>query len=176
MIFTVFFINMTTQNTNIANGTSIEEVDEKLSYEYPVLIIDDDNWMHRLITNFLRKKGLDPMSAMDPVEGIAMAIKYKPIAIYLDMVMPITSGTVLLQMLKKIEITKDIPVMAISGNFSQKLLKEAIQCGATSLISKPFTQEILEEKLAKSVNRELLKRAASSYFEKNKSTVSDTKI
>jgi PleD family two-component response regulator len=149
-------------------NTEEEKKDEKLNYEYPVLIIDDDNWMHRLISNFLRKQGLDPISALDPVEGIAAAIKYRPIAIYLDMIMPITNGTVLLQMLKRIEITSHIPVIAISGNFSQKLLKEAISFGASSFISKPFTQEILEEKLQKAIDRETLQKAATKYFEKKK--------
>lgn len=157
------------------NPQEQEEKDEKLSYEYPVLIIDDDNWMHRLITNFLRKKGLDPISAMDPVEGIAMAIKYRPIAIYLDMIMPITSGTVLLQMLKRIDITKNIPVMAISGNFSQQLLRDAVLLGASSFISKPFTQEILEEKLVKAIDKETLKKAANAHFEKNKQFHDDSK-
>lgn len=168
---------MNEKTENIANNPEAqEEKDEKLSLEYPVLIIDDDNWMHRLITNFLRKKGLDPLSALDPVEGIAMAIKYRPIAIYLDMIMPITSGTVILQMLKRIDITKNIPVMAISGNFSQKLLRDAVHFGASSFISKPFTQDILEEKLAKAINKEILKKAATAHFEKNKQFHIDSKV
>ena len=157
------------------NDAQNDNKEQKRSYDFPVLIIDDDKWMHRLITNFLRKKGLEAISAMDPVEGLALAIKYRPIVIFLDMVMPITSGTVLLQMLKKIEITKHIPVIAVSGNFSQKLLTEAVNFGANSFVSKPFTQEILEEKLAKAIDEETLAKAAAMQDRKNQAATNDLK-
>ncbi len=115
---------------------------------FPVLIIDDDQWIHRVLTHYLRGWGFYPYSAFDAFEGLAMAIKHRPILILLDIVMPEVKGDVLLKMLKKIELTASIPTIVISGNLNTEILGNTFKNGAVGFLTKPITQTVLQEKIA----------------------------
>jgi len=115
--------------------------------KFPVLIIDDDSWIHRIIGHYLQSWGFSPISAFDAIEGIALAIKHRPLVIFLDIIMPEVKGDTLLKMLKKIDLTVDIPVLILSGNLNVDILSSTYKKGAAGYIAKPFTQELLFEKL-----------------------------
>ncbi len=113
------------------------------------LIIDDDKWITRILEKKLQILGFDVACAKDPYDGVAEAVKLTPKIIFLDIVIPEVSGEVLLKMLKRIDRTKNIPVVLISGNFEEDLVKKTHLEGAAEFISKPFEQEVIAEKLSK---------------------------
>jgi len=112
-----------------------------------ILVIDDDNWVHKLIAHHLEKNNYEVYSAMNPLEGIVIALNNKPDLILLDYIMPGINGDVLLKLFKKIESTKSIPIVILSANIDVDFLREAIAFGADAFISKPFTEQVLEEKI-----------------------------
>ncbi len=112
-----------------------------------VLIIDDDPWIIKILKKYLTDIGFEVIGAENPVDGIALAIRHRPLLVFLDIIMPDIKGTVMLQMLKKIDITSKIPVIILSGNLSKEVLGNAFKNGAAGFISKPFDEEILIEKL-----------------------------
>ena len=114
---------------------------------YTILVIDDDKWIHRLLCRLLDAWGFHTISSYDPIEGISMAIKYRPMFIFLDIVMPDISGDVVLKILKAVEITADIPVIMLSGNLNMELLASTFKDGASGFVSKPFDEDILFEKI-----------------------------
>jgi CheY-like chemotaxis protein len=61
--------------------------------------------------------------------------------------LPEIRGDTMLKLLKKIEITESIPVIIISANIDKDLLRFALANGAVAFISKPFTEEVLQEKV-----------------------------
>ncbi len=115
----------------------------------PVLIIDDDKWIGRVIAQFVGERNFKTFSATDPLDGIAMAIKHKPSLIFLDILMPEVNGYTMLKLFKKIEVTQEIPIIVVSGNLNKELLKSAYNSGASSFISKPITKEVLFLKMYK---------------------------
>lgn len=121
---------------------------------YAVLIIDDDQWIARVISHYVQKWGFKPMSATDPIDGLAMAIKHRPILIFLDVYMPEINGYTMLKMFKKIEYTQEIPVIIISGNLSKEILQSALKLGAAGFISKPISEQILYEKFQEALHPE----------------------
>lgn len=125
-----------------------------------ILIIDDDVWMHKILKKYLLDIGFEVIGACNPVDGIAMAISNQPMLIFLDIIMPDIKGTVMLQMLKKIDITSKIPVVILSGNLSKEVLGNAFKNGAAGFISKPFDEEIIIEKL-----KEVLGNSVSKLLE-----------
>ncbi len=112
-----------------------------------VLLIDDDSWVHKSISHFLEKQDFTVFSALNSYDGIVMAINNKPDVIILDYILPEIRGDTVLKLLKKIDITEPIPVIIISANIDKDLLRFAIANGAVAFISKPFTEEVIQEKV-----------------------------
>jgi PleD family two-component response regulator len=122
------------------------------SYEHPILIIDDDKWMQKIFERYLSSWGFHPISACDAYKGIAMAIKYRPMIIFLDYLMPEVNGESLLKMLKEIELTSCIPIVIISADLNMNLLNKTYEIGASDFISKPFSQQILFDKIRNNIS------------------------
>ncbi|MCO5251227.1 MAG: response regulator [Candidatus Kapabacteria bacterium] len=125
-----------------------------------VLLIDDDSWVHKSITHSLEKKDFTVFSALNPYDGIVMAINHKPDVIILDFILPEIRGDTMLKLLKKIEITEAIPVIIISANIDKDLLRFAIANGAVAFISKPFTEEVIQEKVHFVLEKPVLENTA----------------
>lgn len=129
--------------------------------KFPVLLIDDDKWIHRVVCHYLKSWGFSALSAFDPIEGLAMAVKYRPILILLDIVMPEVKGDILLKMLKKIELTSNIPIIIISGNLNTEILGLTFRDGAHDFITKPIKEDILYEKINSAITPNFLLDDAS---------------
>lgn len=120
---------------------------KNLLKELPILLIDDDKWILKILKKFLERWGFMVTMADNPVDGIVLALENRPLLIFLDILMPDVKGDTLLKMLKKIEFTSNVPVIILSGNLSKDILGSAFKNGANGFISKPFTEELLLEKL-----------------------------
>ncbi len=114
---------------------------------FSILLIDDDKWIHRVVCHYLRGWGFNPISAYDAIDALAMAIMQRPILILLDIIMPDVKGDILLKMLKKIDLTTNIPIIVISGNLNKEILGQTFKEGAVGFISKPIKQETLFNKI-----------------------------
>ena len=125
--------------------------------EYKVLIIDDDIWMQRILSKTLESYGFKTtLLASDGFEGVAKAVEEKPNLIILDILMPDLSGHHTLKLLKKIKITKDIPVLMVSALSDVENLSKAVKIGTAGFISKPFTRSTVYEKLVDVFGKERL--------------------
>jgi len=111
------------------------------------LIIDDDNWIHRIIIRYLNLWGFSVTSAFDPYEAVAMALKDNPTIIFLDIFLPDISGKHLLKLFRKLETTSNTPIIIMSGNLDKELLHSTYVNGANGFISKPITPNILAKKI-----------------------------
>lgn len=131
-----YFSELKNKNTDIQNGG-----------KFDVLIIDDDQWMHRILTHYLKELGLNVNSSYDAFDGIAKAVQSPPVLIMLDILMPEVRGDVLLKMLKKINVTSKVPILIMSGNLNKFILGETYKNGASAFISKPFSKELVFEKI-----------------------------
>jgi PleD family two-component response regulator len=129
---------------------------EELDKAYKILTIDDDQWIIKLLARQLSIWGFKPIGAADAFEGIAQAIKHKPLLIILDLILPEVKGDALLKMFKKIDEISDIPVLILSGNLNKEIVGKTFKDGAFGYISKPFTSDILLEKIRESIKPEIL--------------------
>jgi PleD family two-component response regulator len=129
---------------------------EKSDTDYKILTIDDDQWIIKLLARQLSIWGFKPIGAADAFEGIAQALKHKPILIILDLLLPEVKGDALLKMFKKIDELCDIPVLILSGNLNKEIVGKTFKDGAFGYISKPFTSDILLEKIRETIKPEIL--------------------
>lgn len=125
---------------------------------YPVLVIDDDRWIQRIFNQYLKNWGFEHINASNSYEGLDLAIKHKPLLIFLDIIMPDVTGDITLKFIRGIESISSIPVVVISGNLNKDVLKSTYKDGATGFVSKPFTKEILYEKIKEVLDPKIYNR------------------
>jgi DNA-binding response OmpR family regulator len=67
--------------------------------------------------------------------------------VLLDLEMPVTSGFQLLKEIKNTPKWRHLPVIMLTGNADSDSVIRAAQAGAMSYIVKPFTEEVLKQKV-----------------------------
>lgn len=111
-----------------------------------ILVVEDDPRVSQLITLYLAQEGYQVEHAMDGDEAIEKAKALKPFAITLDIMLPKRDGWEVLQHLKLLEETKDIPVIIISIIENREL---GFSLGAADYFTKPIDRRALLESLKK---------------------------
>ena len=107
-----------------------------------ILIIEDDTSFAKILLDYARKKGYKGLVAVRGDRGIQLAEQYNPLAILLDIQLPIMDGWQVMEVLKSNPKTKPIPVHIMS---SMKFKHESLLRGAVDFINKPFALEQMQE-------------------------------
>jgi two-component system phosphate regulon response regulator PhoB len=80
-----------------------------------ILVIDDELDMRTFLSTLFETGGYKPLVAADGLEGLQKAREAKPSIIILNAMMPREGGIHLYRNLKNDPMTKDIPVIMLSG-------------------------------------------------------------
>ncbi|NJO87986.1 MAG: response regulator [Chloroflexia bacterium] len=108
--------------------------------QYSILIVDDMPENLDIVIDFLKESGLNFKILKAPNGKIAcdIAEKKMPNLIITDWDMPVMNGVEAIKWLKNNEVTKDIPVIVMSGAMIQPVdVKTALEFGAVDYIRKP---------------------------------------
>lgn len=105
-----------------------------------ILIIEDDVNFAQTLLSFAQRKGYKTVVAVRGDHGVQLAAKYKPMAILLDIVLPVKNGWQVMDDLKNNLQTRHIPVHMMS---SLPYKEESLSKGALDFISKPVAFEKL---------------------------------
>lgn len=116
-----------------------------------VLVVDDDDSVLKALSAILTNHGFQVDLARNGKEGLDLAREKQPDLIILDLMMPIMTGHEVLLALKQNSATAEIPVVILTAAEPDERIR-ALQGGAESLMTKPFT----EKELAKLVRESLL--------------------
>ncbi len=104
-----------------------------------VLHIEDNETNFRLIERILdQRPDLSVEWGANGEEGLTKAIQHTPALVLLDLNLPDIHGSDLLRQLKSNPLTKDVPVIVISGDVSPTQIERMLQAGATNYLTKPF--------------------------------------
>lgn len=103
-----------------------------------ILIVDDDLDILELLKMNLEPEGYDVQTASDGESAVQSACANPPDLILLDVMMPHKNGFEVIQELKNIEDTKNVPVILVTarGQTEDKIL--GLDTGADDYITKPF--------------------------------------
>ncbi len=115
-----------------------------------VLVVDDFATMRRIIKNILKQTGFtNILEAEDGKSALKMLQNDKFDLILCDWNMPEMQGIELLTRMKADEQLKGIPFVMVTAEAQKENIIEAVKAGVNSYIVKPFTAEIVEQKLKK---------------------------
>jgi two-component system chemotaxis response regulator CheY len=113
-----------------------------------VLIVDDSSTMRKIISRSLRQAGLavdEIFEAGDGIEGLSVLGNKSVDLILSDINMPNMDG---LEFIKQVRANgNSVPVVMITTEGGEDIIKEAINNGASDSIKKPFTPDQLNQKL-----------------------------
>lgn len=107
-----------------------------------ILIVEDDTPFAKTLLDFTRKRNYKGLVAVRGDVGIEMAKAYRPVAILLDIQLPVKDGWQVMEELKSDPDTRPIPVHIMS---SLQVKKESLLKGAVDFINKPFAFEHMQE-------------------------------
>ncbi len=128
-----------------------------------ILVIEDDQATRFLIKRILLKNfDCDVIEAQNGAVGIDLIMKESPELILLDISMPVMDGIETLDLIRKEENSRTIPVVVITAMNDSKVVSQLVQKGITDYLLKPIDQE-------KSVSRikKILTRLAGNNGEAN---------
>ena len=115
-----------------------------------ILIVDDFSTMRRIIRNILKQLGYENV---DEAENGADAYEKLDVEkfdfIITDWNMPVMDGLGLLKKIRSDPAMKTMPVLMVTAEAEKDKVVTAIQAGINNYIVKPFTAEVLKEKMDK---------------------------
>ncbi len=100
-----------------------------------VLVIDDDNELCALMSEFLASHGYQVSTASDGAEGLEAALTERPDVVILDVMMPRLNGFDVLRRLRK---QSHLPVLMVSARTAPEDRIQGLNVGADDYLLKPF--------------------------------------
>ncbi len=116
-----------------------------------VLCIDDDADFSDALKCRLESYGVAVIRAFSGMEGYRLAFTNPASAILLDYNMPNGQGDYVLGRLRENPVTRDIPVIVLTGIRDKSLERKMYGLGAKSYLTKPIKFETLRDELAKHI-------------------------
>ncbi len=114
-----------------------------------VLVVDDSLVMRSMIIKTLRLSGIplgDVLQASNGAEGLAVLDESWIDLALVDINMPVMNGEEMIDRVRQNPATADLPVVVISTESSETRI-ELLQRKGAGFVHKPFTPEILREKI-----------------------------
>jgi len=106
-----------------------------------MLVVDDSPTICAVLGKMLRQDGYAVLKATDGKEAIELARNERPALIFLDIVMPGMNGFAVLRALRHDPLTRDIPIVMISGNPQATEQFYVQRFGADDFMQKPFDRD-----------------------------------
>jgi signal transduction histidine kinase/DNA-binding response OmpR family regulator/HAMP domain-containing protein len=114
--------------------------------DHVVLVIEDDAMFASVLLELAREQGFKGLIASDGASALALAHRYKPHAITLDIGLPDMDGWALLDLLKHDPRTRHVPIHVISVDDQRK---RGLKAGAFGFLEKPVERGALLEALSR---------------------------
>jgi DNA-binding response OmpR family regulator len=102
----------------------------------PVLIVEDDRKIARVVALYLEQAGYRVVSAASGKDALAAATKELPLLVVLDLMLPDVGGEQLIQDLKALA---DVPVIMVTSRSSEEDRIAGLALGADDYVVKPFS-------------------------------------
>jgi len=119
-----------------------------MSIDKVVITVDDSSTMRRIIKNTLLKLGFDNvLEAGNGVEALDVISQNQVDMIITDWNMPEMDGLTFVKTLRAKDEYKELPILMITTEAAKEDILTALKSGVNNYVVKPFTPDILKEKV-----------------------------
>ncbi len=122
-----------------------------LDTKMKILVVDDFSTMRRIVKNILKQLGFERMEEAEDGQQAYNKLTSEGGFQFVvsDWNMPNMDGLDLLRKVRANPELKDMPFLMITAEAEKHKVIEAIKAGVSNYVVKPFTAEVLKEKLDK---------------------------
>ena len=125
-----------------------------LDYKAKILVVDDFLTMRRIVRNLLKQLGYENITEAE--DGNQAYVKLKGGGfgfVVSDWNMPNLDGLGLIRKVRSDPELKELPFLMVTAEAEKEKVVEAIRAGVSNYVVKPFTAEVLKEKIEKIFNK-----------------------
>lgn len=113
----------------------------------PIVVIDDDKNVVFTLEHTLKQHGYQPIIAATGSNGVRLAKDYRPSCIVLEIAVRSGDGLNACRMLKKIPLTKKIPILVLTASRDETEKQAAIQNGVAAYLIKPVETSVILDRI-----------------------------
>ena len=115
-----------------------------------ILVVDDMSTMRRIVKSIIKQLGFANVEEAENGQEALDKLRAESFGFVIsDWNMPVMTGIELLRAIRADDKLKAIPVLMVTAEAQKENLVEAIKAGVSNYIVKPFTAEVLQEKMNK---------------------------
>ncbi len=112
------------------------------------LIVDDSRTIRVVVGRIMQELGFEVMEAANGQEALdLLAANRAPDVVLADWNMPVVNGYELLCRLRADARWRTLPIVMVTTETDMHMMVRALEAGANEYIMKPFTQDVIREKL-----------------------------
>jgi two-component system response regulator CpxR len=138
-----------------------------------ILIVDDDEELCELVSEYLSVEGFETETAHDGESGLERALSGEFDLITLDVMLPKKNG---FDVLRDLRSTSKIPVLMLTARGDDMERIVGLEIGADDYLPKPFNPRELVARLRAILRRVSAEQETSSKFENDKLQVDDIEM
>lgn len=117
-------------------------------YKIKILVVDDFSTMRRIVKNILKQLGYENIEEAEDGAQAFNKLKTGNFGFIIsDWNMPNMDGLELLKKVRTDPELKGLPFLMVTAEAEKNKVIEAIKAGVSNYIVKPFTAEVLKEKM-----------------------------
>jgi two-component system cell cycle response regulator DivK len=119
----------------------------------PILIIEDNAQNLYLMRYLLEQNGFTVLAAQDGRRGIEIACASAPLAILLDIQLPLMDGYAVARELRNCESLNGVPIIAVTSYAMVGDRERILEAGATDYLEKPIDPDTFVDCLRRHFQR-----------------------
>ncbi len=122
----------------------------KLVHSAQVLIVDDNQYMRKVVRNLLVNIGVKNIhEAADGIAGLEAIRMYAPDLVILDWEMPLLNGAELTRIVRSPGVfpVADVPIIMLTGHGERWRVIEAARLGINEFLRKPVSAKALLDRM-----------------------------
>ncbi|MGN0464441.1 MAG: response regulator transcription factor [Acutalibacteraceae bacterium] len=111
-----------------------------------IIVADDEMRIRKLVGDFLKKEGYEPIEAEDGQQALDLFDKYQDSVslLILDIMMPEYNGW---EVCRKIRETSDVPIILLTARSEEFDELTGYEAGADDYVTKPFSPSVLMKRV-----------------------------
>ncbi|MCB2042801.1 MAG: response regulator, partial [Rhodoferax sp.] len=116
-----------------------------------LLLVDDDEFQHKLLRRMLSDVDCDLVSALSGRDAMAALRNCRPDLILMDVQLPDLHGVELTRRIHASDQFARLPILMITGQSDKGVVVESIKAGASGFLVKPIAKDLLLAKIRNSL-------------------------
>jgi DNA-binding response OmpR family regulator len=113
----------------------------------PILLVEDEPIMRRMLAGMFRASGLDVLEAADGLEALEVIAREGPSLVVLDIGLPGIDGFEVCTRLRAMPRATETPVLVLTGREDEASIRRAFEVGANDFAVKTIAPSLLTHRV-----------------------------